>query len=42
VALRGTLPLRVRATAWVVALATVSWIVSVAITKSPLGAFSLH
>jgi uncharacterized membrane protein SirB2 len=41
VALRGTLPLRVRATAWVAALATVSWIVSVAVTKSPLGAFGL-
>lgn len=30
----------VRATAWITALATFGWIVSVAITKSPLGLFS--
>lgn len=41
VALRAALPLRVRATAWVAALLSASWIVSVAITKSPLGVFSL-
>jgi uncharacterized membrane protein SirB2 len=41
VAMRRTLPTRVRATAWVGALLTVSWVVSVAITKSPLGALSL-
>lgn len=41
VALRAGLPLRIRATAWIAALATVGWIVSVAITKSPWGVFSL-
>jgi uncharacterized membrane protein SirB2 len=37
VALRPGRPLAVRAAAWVGALATALWIVSVAITKSPLG-----
>ena len=40
VALRPSRPRRVRATAWVAALATVGWIVSVAITKNPLGFFA--
>lgn len=40
-ALRSGLPLRIRAAAWGAALATVGWIVSVAITKSPLGVFGL-
>lgn len=40
VALRPGRPRAVRATAWVAALAVVAWIVSVAITKSPLGFFS--
>lgn len=31
----------VRATAWVAALATVGWIISVALTKNPLGFLSL-
>lgn len=39
VALRAQLPLRVRATAWVGALLTASWIVSVALTKSAAGFF---
>jgi uncharacterized membrane protein SirB2 len=34
-------PLAVRAAAWLGALATVGWIVSVAITKSPRGFFSM-
>jgi uncharacterized membrane protein SirB2 len=37
VALRPGRPAAVRATAWVAALVTAGWIVSVAITKSPLG-----
>jgi len=41
IALKPTRPPRVRATAWVAALATAGWIVSVAITKSPLGVLSL-
>lgn len=40
VALKPGLPVRVRATAWVAALVTVTWMVSVALTKSPLGFFS--
>ena len=40
VALRPGRPLKVRAAAWVAALATVGWIVSVAVTKSPSGIFS--
>jgi len=36
-ALRPGRPRGVRATAWVAALLTAGWIVSVAITKSPLG-----
>jgi uncharacterized membrane protein SirB2 len=37
VALRPGGPLAIRATAWVAALATVAWIVSVALTKDPRG-----
>ena len=37
VALRPGCPKAVRACAWVAALAVVAWIVSVAITKNPLG-----
>ncbi|ABE46607.1 Invasion gene expression up-regulator, SirB [Polaromonas sp. JS666] len=37
VALRPGRPAAVRAAAWVTALATFGWIVSVAITKNPLG-----
>lgn len=37
VALRPGRPQWVRATAWVAALATVGWIVSVALTKNPYG-----
>jgi len=40
VALRPGRPAAVRATAWLAALATVAWIVSVAITKTPLGFLS--
>ena len=40
VALRPGLPTGVRLAAWIAALATVGWIVSVAITKDPLGLFS--
>ena len=40
VALRPGRPLKVRAAAWGAALATVGWIVSVAVTKSPLGILS--
>lgn len=40
VALRPGRPKAVRATACAAALATVAWIVSVAVTKSPLGFFS--
>lgn len=39
VALRAHRPLPVRAAAWVGALLTATWIVSVAITKSPAGFF---
>ncbi len=41
VALRPGRPAKVRAVAWVAALATFGWIVAVAITKSPLGPFAL-
>ena len=41
VALRPGRPLAVRASAWVAALATVAWIVSVAITKNPWGFFAM-
>lgn len=37
VALRPGRPLAVRAMAWLAALAAIGWIISVAITKSPLG-----
>jgi len=37
IALRPGRPLRVRVLAWVLALGTVGWIVSVAMTKSPMG-----
>jgi uncharacterized membrane protein SirB2 len=37
VALRPTFKTPVRAAAWVAALATAAWIVSVAVTKDPLG-----
>ena len=40
VALGPGRPAAVRATAWLAALATVAWIVSVAITKTPLGFLS--
>ena len=40
-ALRPGRPLAVRASAWAVALATFGWIVSVAITKNPLGFLQL-
>jgi uncharacterized membrane protein SirB2 len=40
VALRPSNPRGVRATAWIAALATVGWIVSVAITKNPAGFFA--
>jgi uncharacterized membrane protein SirB2 len=39
-ALKPGRSLRVRAAAWLAALATFGWIVSVAITKSPLGVLS--
>lgn len=39
VALQATRPRPVRAAAWVAAMATVGWIVSVAITKDPAGFF---
>jgi uncharacterized membrane protein SirB2 len=41
IALRPGRPAAVRATAWVAALITAGWIVSVAITKSPFGFFSV-
>jgi uncharacterized membrane protein SirB2 len=41
VALKPGRPLRVRAAAWIAALATFGWIVSVAITKNPLGVLAL-
>jgi uncharacterized membrane protein SirB2 len=40
IALKPTRPRAVRATAWVSALATFAWIVSVALTKSPAGFFA--
>jgi len=40
VALRPGLPTGVRLAAWIAALVTVAWIVSVAFTKSPLGFLS--
>ena len=40
VALRPGPPRAVRAAAWGAALATVGWIVSVAVTKNPLGFFA--
>jgi len=41
VALRPGRPLAVRAAAWLAALVTVGWIVSVALTKSPQGFLSM-
>ena len=41
VALKPTRPAPVRAAAWLAALATFGWIVSVAITKNPMGYFAL-
>ncbi|MEP6874348.1 MAG: SirB2 family protein [Burkholderiales bacterium] len=41
IALKPGRPLRVRAATWIAALATFGWIVSVAITKSPLGILAL-
>ena len=41
VALRPGRPLAVRAAAWLAALATVGWIVSVAVAKNPRGFFSM-
>ena len=41
VAMRAGVSTGVRLAAWIGALVTVAWIVSVAITKSPLGALSL-
>lgn len=41
IALRPGRPLRVRLAAWIAALATFGWIVSVAITKNPLGVLAL-
>jgi uncharacterized membrane protein SirB2 len=40
VALRPNMPRRVRVGAWLAALTTAAWIVSVAITKDPRGFFS--
>ena len=40
-ALRPGRPAHVRALAWIAALLTFAWIVSVALTKSPLGALAL-
>ena len=42
VALRPGRRASVRAVAWVAALATFGWIVSVAITKNPLGFLAVH
>ena len=42
IALRPGRQASVRAIAWVAALATFGWIVSVAITKNPLGILALH
>lgn len=41
VAMRTGVSFRLRLAAWLAALLTVGWIISVAITKSPLGALSL-
>jgi len=41
VALRPGPPTALRSAAWVGALATAAWIVSVALTKNPLGVFSV-
>ena len=41
VALRPSVPPALRLAAWIGALATVGWIISVAVTKSPLGFLSL-
>ena len=41
-ALRPGCPLKLRAGAWVAALFTAGWIVSVALTKSPMGLFAAH
>ena len=41
VALRPGRPAAVRGVAWVAALVTFGWIVSVAITKNPLGVLAL-
>ncbi len=41
VAMRATLPRRTRALAWIGAVATAAWIVSVAITKQPAGFLAL-
>lgn len=41
VALKPNRPVPVRAAAWIAALLTVGWIVSVAITKDPRGLFAL-
>lgn len=41
VAMRPTLPRRTRVLAWIGALATAGWIVSVAITKQPAGLLAL-
>lgn len=41
VALRPALPRRTRVLAWIGAVATAAWIVSVAITKQPAGYFAL-
>lgn len=41
IALRPGRPKAVRAAAWIAALATAAWIVSVAVTKNPLGLFGL-
>jgi uncharacterized membrane protein SirB2 len=40
-ALRPNRSRRVRVAAWLAALCTVGWIVSVAVTKNPLGMFSV-
>jgi len=40
IALRPLVPKRTRLVAWLAALATVAWIVSVAITKQPSGFFA--
>ena len=40
VALRPARPLAIRVSAWIGALATAGWIVSVAVAKHPMGAFA--